>query len=40
VTGRGKKGGEIVKILWMIPVLLLGVAWWMRKSSNAKARKS
>jgi hypothetical protein len=29
-----------VKILWMIPVVLLGIAWWMRKSSNAKARRS
>jgi len=29
-----------VKILWMIPVVLLGIAWWMRKSSNAKAKRS
>jgi hypothetical protein len=27
-----------MKILWMIPVVVLGIAWWMRKSSNAKAR--
>jgi hypothetical protein len=34
------EGGEIVKILWMIPVVLLGIAWWMRKASNAKAKRS
>jgi hypothetical protein len=30
----------MMKLLWMIPVLVLGVAWWMRKASNAKARGS
>lgn len=27
-----------MKFLWLIPVLVLGIAWWMRKSSNTKAR--
>jgi hypothetical protein len=27
-----------MKLLWLIPVLVLGVAWWMRRSSNTKAR--
>jgi hypothetical protein len=27
-----------VKLLWLIPVVVLGVAWWIRRSANAKAR--
>ena len=27
-----------MKILWLVPVLLLGVVWWMRRSANTKAR--
>jgi hypothetical protein len=27
-----------MKILWLIPVLVLGVLWWMRRSSNRKPR--
>ena len=27
-----------MKILWMIPVVVLGVLWWMRHAANAKAR--
>ncbi len=29
-----------MKYLWLIPVLVLGIAWWMRRSSNAKTRGS
>ena len=29
-----------MKILWLIPVVVLGALWWMRRSANAKARKS
>ena len=25
-------------VLWMVPVVVLGVLWWMRHSANAKAR--
>ena len=27
-----------MKILWMIPVVVLGVFWWMRREANRKAR--
>jgi hypothetical protein len=27
-----------MKVLWLIPVVVLGVLWWMRRSANAKAR--
>jgi hypothetical protein len=27
-----------MKLLWLVPVLLLGVVWWMRRSANTKAR--
>lgn len=27
-----------MKILWLIPVVVLGALWWMRRSANAKAR--
>ncbi len=27
-----------MKILWMIPVVVLGVLWWIRRSANRKAR--
>ena len=29
-----------MKILWLIPVVVLGALWWMRRSANAKARRS
>jgi hypothetical protein len=29
-----------MKALWLIPVLVLGVAWWMRKAANAKTRNA
>ena len=29
-----------MKILWLLPVVVLGIAWWIRKASNAKARSS
>lgn len=28
----------MTKILWLVPVVVLGALWWMRRSSNAKAR--
>jgi len=27
-----------MKILWLIPVVVLGALWWMRRSANSKAR--
>jgi hypothetical protein len=27
-----------MKILWMVPIVVLGVLWWMRRSGNRKAR--
>ena len=29
-----------MKILWLVPVAVLGVLWWMRRSANVKARTS
>lgn len=29
-----------MKILWLIPVVVIGIAWWMRRSANSKARTS
>jgi hypothetical protein len=29
-----------MKFLWLLPVVVLGIAWWMRKSSNAKTRSN
>ena len=29
-----------MKMLWLLPVVVLGIAWWMRKSSNAKTRNA
>jgi hypothetical protein len=28
----------MMKILWLIPIVVLGALWWMRRSANAKAR--
>ena len=28
----------MVKILWMVPVVVLGVLWWMRRATNRKAK--
>ena len=27
-----------MKLLWLVPVAVLGVLWWMRRSANAKTR--
>jgi len=27
-----------MKLLWLIPVVVVGVLWWMRRAANAKAR--
>jgi hypothetical protein len=27
-----------MKILWLVPVVVLGLLWWMRRSANRKAR--
>lgn len=27
-----------MKVLWLLPIVVLGALWWMRRSANAKAR--
>ena len=27
-----------MKILWLLPVVVIGVLWWMRRSANHKAK--
>lgn len=27
-----------MKMLWLIPVIVLGALWWMRRSANTKKR--